>query len=144
MSDIPKELSEQESLLKVVAGLVPATAQQVGAALGKLSMRLEELTHELALADEKSTHLSEEYQMAFDKAFLLAGASAKVKVTEAVRNAEARIATYALRLDAEVAKLHVRSLKAAHRTLDRRIDVGRTQAATVRSEHRVLPYGQAS
>lgn len=140
MSDIPKELSEQEQLLKVVAGLVPATAQQVGAALGKLSMRLEELTHELALADEKSTHLSEEYQMAFDKAFLLAGASAKVKVTEAVRNAEARIATYALRLDAEVAKLHVRSLKAAHRTLDRRIDVGRTQAATVRSEHRTIGY----
>jgi hypothetical protein len=140
VSDIPKELSEQEQLLKVVAGLVPATAQQVGAALGKLSMRLEELTHELALADEKSTHLSEEYQMAFDKAFLLAGASAKVKVTEAVRNAEARIATYALRLDAEVAKLHVRSLKAAHRTLDRRIDVGRTQAATVRSEARSIGY----
>ena len=144
MTDIPRELSEQESLLKVVAGLVPANAQQVGAALGKLSVRLEELTNELADADEKATHLSEEYQLAFDKAFLLAGASAKVKVTEAVRNAEARIATYALRLDMEVAKLHVRSLKAAHRTLDRRIDVGRTTASTLRTEMATIGYGRSA
>lgn len=143
MSVLPTELAEQEQLLKVVAGLVPASAGQVGTALGKLAMRLQELTDELAAADHKSTHLAEEYQLAFDKAFLLAGASAKVKVTEAVRSAEARIATYALRLDMEVAKLHVRSLRAAHRTLDRRIDVGRTCASTLRSEHRTLGYGGA-
>jgi hypothetical protein len=143
MTDIPRELTEQESLLKVVAGLVPANAQQIGKALGLLSARLEELTNELADADEKATHLAEDYQLAFDKAFLLAG-SGRTKVTEAVRNAEARIATYALRLEMEVAKLHVRSLKAAHRTLDRRIDVGRTQAATVRSEHRTIGYGGAA
>src|SRR5689334_4809989 len=143
MTDIPRELNEQEQLLKVVAGLVPATAQQVGTALGKLSVRLEELTNELTPADEKATLLSEDYQLAFDRAFLMAGAG-RTKVTEAIRTAEARIATYSLRLEMEVAKLHVRSLKAAHRTLDRRIDVGRTQAATVRSEHRTIGYGGAA
>jgi len=137
------DADEAEALLKVVAGLVPASAQQVGTALGRLSIRLEQLTNELAAADEKSTHLAEDYQLAFDKAFLLAGAG-KAKVTEAVRNAEARIATYALRLEMEVAKLHVRSLKAAHRTLDRRIDVGRTNASTLRSEHRNIGYGSGA
>lgn len=140
---VPAELVEQEALLKVVAGLAPATAQQVGAALGKLSVRLEEITNELAQADEEATRLAEEYQLAYDKAFLMAGAG-KARVTEAVRTAEARIATYELRLRVEVAKMHVRSLKSAHRTLDRRIDVGRTMAATIRSEHRNLGYGGAA
>lgn len=129
-----------EAYLQAVAGLVPATAQQVGAALGRLSNRLEELTNLLTVADTEATELAEKYQMAYDKAFLMAGAGSGKPPTEAVRNAEARIATFALRVEYETAKLNVRSLKAAHRTLDRRIDVGRTQAATVRSEHNTFAY----
>lgn len=136
-------IADQEALLRIVAGLVPATAQQVGAALGKLSMDLQRLTEQLSEADQTATLLADKYQLEFDKAYLMAGAG-KTKPTEGVRNAEARMATAPLRLELEVAKLDVRSLKAAHRTLDRRIDVGRTQAATVRSEHRTIGYGQAS
>lgn len=136
--------ADQEALLRIVAGLVPATAQQVGAALGKLSMDLQRISDRLAEADEAATLLADKYQLEYDKAFLMAGAKSGKPPTEAVRHAEARMATAPLRLELEVAKLDVRSLKAAHRTLDRRIDVGRTQAATVRSEHRTLSYGQAS
>lgn len=140
---LPPELSEQEALLKVVAGLVPATAQQLGAALGRLSVRLDELTALLTAADTEATHLDHELQLAYDLAFIQAG-EGEARVTEKVRESTARVATADLRLRADVARLNVRSLKAAHRTLDRRIDVGRTCAATVRSEHRTFQYGQAS
>lgn len=138
VTELP-QVTEEDALLKVVAGLVPATAQQVGAALGRLSLRLQELTELLAEADEAATRLTEEYQTAFDMAFLDAG-QGEEKVTGAIREAKARVATKKLRLEMEVAKLHVRQLRNAHRTLDRRIDVGRTQAATVRSEHRTIGY----
>lgn len=135
-----------EAYLAAVAGLVPATAQQVGVALGKLSNRLEELTQELILADTDATALAEEYQQEYDKAFIFAGVKSVSgkPPTEAVRHAEARMATFALRVKFETAKLNVRSLKAAHKTLDRRIDVGRTQAATVRSEHNTFSYGRGA
>lgn len=141
MTELPADV---DAYLAAVAGLVPATAQQVGAALGKLSNRLEELTRLLTEADTEATRLTDEYQMAYDKAFLMAGAKSGKPPTEAVRHAEARIATAELRYAAEVAKLNVRSLKKAHQTLDRRIDVGRTQAATVRSEHNTFSYGRGA
>lgn len=142
MSDHP-DLAEQEALLKVVAGLVPATAQQVGAALGRLSVRLEELTTELAEADEHATRLEHDYQLRYDQAFVREKA-ARSKPSDALCHANARIATAAEHLELEVAKARVRSLKAACRTLDRRVDVGRTTAATIRSEHRTLSYGGAA
>lgn len=131
---------EQQALLKIVAGLVPATAAQVGAALGALSMELQRLTDELAEADEDATRIAEAHSLAYDLAFIEAGESEKA-VSVAVREAKARIETAQDRLDMEVAKLRVRQLRGAHRTLDRRIDVGRTVAATVRSEHRTVGYG---
>jgi hypothetical protein len=135
---------EHDALLKVIAGLTPATAQQVGRSLGKLSMRLQQLTDQLAAADEEATRLTEDYQLAYDQAFLKAGGKGTEKVSAAVREATARVQTHELRLAMEVAKLNVRNLRNAHRTLDRRIDVGRTQAATVRSEHRNIGYGGAA
>lgn len=138
------EQDKVDAYLAAVTGLVPATAQQVGAALGKLSNELERLTTALMEADRESTELTEEYQLAYDKAFLMTGAKSGKPPTEAVRHAEARIATAALRMKAEIAKLNVRDLKARHRTLDRRIDVGRTQAATVRSEHNTFSYGRGA
>ncbi|HEY2086988.1 MAG TPA: hypothetical protein VGH54_13340 [Mycobacterium sp.] len=131
---------QQQSLLKIVAGLVPATAGQVGRALGELSMDLQRLTDQLAEADEEATRLTEDYGLAYDMAFIEAGEGSK-PVSIAIREATARIETAQLRLDMEVAKLRVRQLKNAHKTLDRRIDVGRTCAATVRSEHRTIGYG---
>lgn len=136
---VSPENDEHAALMAVISGLTPATAQQVGAALGRLSLRLQELTDALAVADEDATRLTEAHELAYDKAFLAAG-QGEERVTDAVRRSIARVETAQLRLDMEVAKLAVRSLKTAHKTLDRRIDVGRTQAATVRSEHRTIGY----
>lgn len=141
--EIVQRETEQDRLLQVVAGLVPATAQQLGAALALLGERLQELTEELADADEQSTRMTEAYQLAYDQEFLKT-ADGEEKVTGLIREARARVATAQLRLDTEVAKLRVRQLRNAHRTLDRRIDVGRTQAATIRSEHRTLSYGASA
>jgi hypothetical protein len=144
MSD-DAELSEyQESLLKIVAGLVPANAAQVSAALGKLSLELQKITDELSMADEFLTRKTEEYGLAYDTVFLDAGNDPKnpaVRVTEKVREATARVETYELRLEVELAKAEVRRLTRNHKTLDRRIFVGQSQAATVRAEARTVGYG---
>lgn len=138
------EQDKVDAYLAAVTGLVPATAQQVGAALGKLSNELERLTTALTEADREATELSEEYQLAYDKAFLMAGAKSGKPPTGAIREAEARIATAELRMKTELAKLNVRDLKARHRTLDRRIDVGRTQASTLRTEMSTIGYGRGA
>lgn len=138
--EVPDETEQQQAVLAALAGLVPATAQQVATGLGVLGHRLQEITHMLAVADADSTRLAEEYQLAYARAFLEAGHTEDGgRVTEAVRRYTAEEATHQARLDMEVAKLAVRNLRQAHKTLDRRIDVGRTMAATVRSEHRAMP-----
>jgi hypothetical protein len=134
---------EQEQLLKVVAGLAPATAGQVSAALGKLSRHLQTLSDLLAVADKASTIAADAYQEAYDKAFLAAGfeeIERGERVTDTFRNTVARMATRDLHLELELAKLEVRRLRQAMKTLDRRIFVGQSQAATVRSEHRTIGY----
>lgn len=131
---VPEPSNEQAAYLAVVEGLVPATAGQVAAALGKLGSRLQELTNALAVADEDATRLDEKYQLAYNRAFLVAGDDVEGRVTEAMRKAHALVDTHQQRLDMEVAKLAVRSLRQAVKTLDRRIDTGRTMAATVRAE----------
>lgn len=141
--DVPDETDEQAAYLAVVAGLVPATAQQVGAALGKMSQHLQKLTDMLGVADEDATKLTEKYDLALDLAYLREVAADDRIGMQSVARAKARVETAALRMDMEAAKLAVRKFSKAHSTLDRRIDVGRTNASTIRSEHRNLGYGGA-
>lgn len=135
---------DEKALLEIVAGLVPATAQQVGVALGKLTIRLSEITAQLAQADDEATRLTEEHDVAFDTAYLREMEQDGRLGFHSVAKATARQETRDLRLRMEVAKANVRQLDKAHRTLDRRIDVGRTQAATVRTEARTVGYGGAA
>lgn len=140
------ELSDrQESLIKVVQGLTPATAQQVAAALGQLSLDLNDITEALTFADEIASDAAEEYGHAYDMAFLKAGNDPQhpeIRVTEKVREAAARVETYELKLKMEKAKLEVRRLKRIHECLDRRIFVGQSIAKTIRSEMQSLGGGQ--
>lgn len=138
---VPDPSVEQAAYLSVIEGLVPATAGQVAAALGKLGVRLQELTDALAVADEDATRLSEAYELAYNRAFLMAGEDVEGRVTESMRKAHAIVETQQARLDMEVAKLAVRSFRQAIKTLDRRIDTGRTMAATVRAEGRLTESG---
>lgn len=135
---------DTEALLAVVAGLVPATADQIGAALGQLSVKMGELGDELAEADLAAVEAVEAYELAYDIAYIEEFDRDKRLGYLPMAKSVARVATADLRLAAEVAKAQVRKLQNAIKTLDRRIDVGRTQAATVRSEHRTLGYGSAA
>jgi hypothetical protein len=138
---VPEPTEQQAAYLAIAEGLVPATAGQVATALGRLGTRLQELTDALAIADEDATRLTEAYELAYNRAFLVAGEDVEGRVTEAMRKAHALVETHQARLDMEVAKLAVRSLRQAVKTLDRRIDTGRTMAATVRAEAALTQTG---
>jgi hypothetical protein len=145
VSDPVELTTKQEALLQIIAGLVPATAQEVAAALGKLSVDLRDIVVELTAADEACDEAIEAHDDAYDHAFLDAGFDPKnpaLKVTEKVREATARTQTFELRVQMDSAKRELRRLKRIHDTLDRRIFVGQSIAKTVRSEHNTIGYGQ--
>lgn len=138
---------EQRDLLKIVAQLVPATAQEVGAALGRLSAEMHKVALELDKAEEEAVDRIEAHGRAYDSAFLKSGFDPddpSRRVTEKVREALAREKTWNERLKMEQAKQKVRALKRRLDTLDRRVFVGQSIAKTIRAEVRTLSYGQAS
>lgn len=139
--DVPDPNEQQRAYLATIEGLVPATAGQVSRALGLLGVRLQELTDMLAVADQDSTRLAEAYELAYNRAYLVAGDDVEGRTTEAMRKARAIVETSQARMDMEVAKLAVRSFRQAIKTLDRRIDTGRTMAATVRAEGKLTESG---
>lgn len=136
--------SEEKQLLAVVAGLVPANAMQVSAALGKLSTQLDELTTQLTAADVIAVDAEEAHDKAFDLAYVSYMEADTRLAYHSIAKAKARVDTADLRLTWRVAEREVRRLDRRCKTLDRRIDVGRTVAATVRSEHRAIGYGGAA
>lgn len=136
---------DQRLLLRVVKGSVPANANDVAVALGKLSKEMYKAGLELDAADEECTDLIEEHGREYDKAFLAAGfdpQNPSKHVTEEVRKAIARDKTWEMRLRMEQKKREVRKLKRRIDTLERRIFAGQSIAKTVRSEHRTIGYGQ--
>jgi len=135
----------QLALAKVTAGLIPATAQEVATALGKLSLELHNTALALDAAEDDQLDRIEAHGRAYDQAFLKAAfdpADPAKKITEKVRDALAREETWKERLKMEQAKQQVRKLKRRLDTLDRRIFVGQSVAKTVRSEARTIGYGQ--
>lgn len=144
--DLPEELEEGRAMLAIVAGLVPATAAEVGAALGKLCKLLDRLTREMIDADAEATERANEYGHAYDRAYLevFDPKNPERRLPIAEREAMARLLTHDKYMAHEAAKLTVRRWKYVHKTLDRRIDVGRTVAATVRSEHRNIQWMEGS
>lgn len=145
MSD--EDLTEDQlALAKVVAGLIPATADQVIAALGRMSVQLHNVAVELDAAEDVAVEKIEEHGRKYDQAFLAAAFDPNdpaKRVTEKVREAIAREETWQLRLEMEQAKQRVRKLKRRLDTIERRIFVGQSVAKTVRSEHRTIGYGAA-
>jgi hypothetical protein len=144
MSD--EDLTEaQLALAKVAAGLIPATAQEVATALGKLSLEMHNTAVALDAAEDDSLLRIEAHGRAYDQAFLKAAfdpADPTKKITEKVRDALAREETWKERLKMEQAKQEVRKLRRRLETLDRRIWAGQSIAKTVRAETRTIGYGQ--
>lgn len=135
---------EQAVIDRVVSGLIPATAAQVGAALGKLSLQLAQVNRELTAAIYHAGQLSRDYQLAFDMALIKLTnptEEGKPKYSVEAAKAMARIENYELGLKWETAKSEVQRLRNDFREVQKRILVGQTNAATVRSEMRTMGYG---
>lgn len=107
---------------------VPQNSNEVVKQLGALSRRLDETTQQLNDADVAAVNAKEAAKLAEAKAFLAAEGSVDARKSQAV------VATHEVRLAAEVADATVRGLMRTVRTLQSRIDVGRTYGATLRSE----------
>lgn len=107
---------------------VPANPNEVVLQLSELSRQLDKTTQELNEADIAAVRAAEEAKLAEAKAFLAAEGPIEARKRIAIEK------THAVRLAAEVAEAEVRGLQRTVRTLQTRIDVGRTYGATIRSE----------
>jgi predicted deacylase len=114
------------------------TATSVAQHLLALSRQLDEVTTELNAKDIEATELAEEAKLEEAKAFVKAEGSVDF------RKATATINTHQVRLDAKVAEATVRGLIRTVRTLQSRIDVGRSHGATVRAETQLAGRGEGA
>jgi hypothetical protein len=107
---------------------VPQNPNEVVKQLSKLARQLDEATQQLNEADVAAVNAREAAKLAEAKAFLAAQGPVDHRKAKAIEE------THEVRLAAEVAEAGVRGLQRTIRTLQTRIDVGRTYGATIRSE----------
>ena len=117
--------------------MIPQTTNEVGLALAQLGRDLDKTKDELNDADMAATRAQEERKVAEARALVQAEGR-----TGEERKAQATIATHEVRLDAEVKDAIVRGLTRQMRTLQSRIDVGRTLGAGIRKETELGGYGR--
>lgn len=142
-------MTEEERLQviqEVVSGLIPATAAQIGAALGVLSKELGRVNREITVAQTVVTTLERDYEHAYDLVMIrLAHPPGENDVPVMVTVAKAMARTddkvYALGLELDAAKDDLKRLRSYFEEIQDRIRVGQTNASTVRSEHRNIGYG---
>lgn len=96
--------------------------------LTELSRQLDAAVKELARLDEAAVRARARHEVEFARAFLTSDGSMDVRRYTAVEACADR------KLDAEISEQRVRSQRELIRTIQTRIDVGRTVSATVRSE----------
>jgi hypothetical protein len=131
---------------EVVAGLIPATAAQIGAALGHLSKELGRVNKEITVQQRIYTAAKRDYSRAFDLKMLELAhppEEDRMPVGPMTARAMARVhaEVYALGLEMDTQKDKLKELLQDFQELQDRIRVGQTNAATVRSEHQTMGYG---
>lgn len=110
-------------------------ASQVAKHLLELSRQLDQVTKQLNSKDVEASELAEDAKLEEAKAFVRQeSGSVDSKKSHAI------IETHAVRLAARVAEAEVRGLVRTVRTLQSRIDVGRSHGATVRAETQLAGY----
>lgn len=117
--------------------MIPQTTNEVGLALAKLGRDLDSCKDRLNDADMEATVAQETRKVEEAKALVAAEGR-----TGEERKAQATIATHEIRLDAEVKDAIVRGLVREMKTLQSRIDVGRTLGAGIRKETELGGYGR--
>jgi hypothetical protein len=125
-------------LVREVSVSAPATANGVVRNLSELTRELRDKTSAYRTAEHDAAMKRHAANMVEGRAFLAADGAMKL------RKHTARVAADRAEGDALVAEALVRILKAEIRSIETRIDVGRTYGATVRAELKTLDYGGAS
>lgn len=123
----------------------PPTSQQIDDHLGALSRQLEAIEIELlgnmvkegtgSGAEVVAVIAREDHTMAYAKAFLRSTGPMDVRKQEAI------LETHDERIAAELAEQVVRGLRTRMKTIQSRIDTGRTRSANVRSEVSIARTG---
>lgn len=113
----------------------PATATEVVANLSELTRELRDKTSAYRSAEHNAALLRHAADMTEARAFLQADGSVEF------RKNTAKVAADRAEGDALVAEALVRVLRAEIRSVETRIEVGRTYGATVRAELKTLGYG---
>lgn len=113
----------------------PQNANEVALNLAKLSRQLDEVKEALNSADMDAVIKREDAKLAESKAFLRAEGAMDFRKHTAIMQ------THEERLAAETADAIVRGLTRSMRTLQSRIDVGRSIGAGVRAEASIAGYG---
>lgn len=134
---------------EVVAGLIPATAAQIGAALGHLSRELGRVNKEITAQQKIYSAAKRDYNSAFDLKMLEFAhppEEDRMPVGPMIARAMARVdeQVYALGLEMDTQKDRLKELLQDFQELQDRIRVGQTNAATVRSEHQTMGYGSGA
>jgi hypothetical protein len=106
----------------------PQTATDVAMHLAQLSRQLDSTVRELAALDDAAVRARARLTSDYARAFLSADGSMDV------RKHTATLQTADRALDADLADAKVRAAKEAIRTIQTRIDVGRSYGAAVRAE----------
>lgn len=113
----------------------PQNANEVALNLANLSRELDRVKDALNSADMDAVIKREDSKLAESKAFLKAEGAMDFRKHTAI------VATHDERLAAETAEAIVRGLTRSMRTLQSRIDVGRSIGAGVRAEASIAGYG---
>lgn len=106
----------------------PMSPNDVVLHLADLARQLDTAVRELSRLDESAVRARARHEVDFARAFLSGDGSVDARKHSAVITVADR------RLDAELSDQRVRSQKELVRTIQTRIDVGRTFASTLRSE----------
>lgn len=117
---------------------VPVTAVEVVQNLSKLTSELRDKTSAYRAAEHNAALKRHAALMAESRAFLA------VSGPMDIRKHEARVAADQQEGEALVAEALVRILRAEIRSVETRIEVGRTYGATVRAELKTIGYEDAS
>lgn len=113
----------------------PATANQVVANLSSLTEELRRIVSSFRVAERDAAEKRHAADMVESRAFLAADGAMDL------RKHVARVAADRAEGEALVAEALVRVLRAEIRSIETRIEVGRTYGATVRAELKTLGYG---
>lgn len=104
------------------------TPNAVALQLAQLARDLDHLVTEIDTAEKAAVNAREDFTMTHARAFLAAAGSMDIRRYVAVE------ATHAERIAAELAEQHVKAIRRQIESVRLRVEVGRTLAATLRTE----------